>query len=107
MDQIEYKVATEVNFSSPVSMYKKLSEATTSGSQRTTDPKPPGRTPPVSLPTKQELTTLMKNIHGKSVILSVRSPYSDNFIPASSNVLLPKPLSELRNESAIRMNAKK
>ena len=106
LKNIEYMPANRVDFSPPAVM-RKLMEKSSMDEIDTQAREGTSRSKQISKPSNLEVNEFLKKVHEtgtKSVILSLVAPYSDNFVPASSNVSLPRPLTELCNKTAMEMD---
>lgn len=104
LKHINYTPANQVNFSHPNKLRKhfekKLPDDQTSRAKLDQQSKIPK-------PSSEEIDELMQKIKDsgtKSVILSLKPPFSDEFVPLSTNTSLPKPLLDLCNKNAMKMN---
>ena len=106
---VEYKPANEVNFMNPAAHRKVLEEMISMDESEfeSSQQQPRPKATQVPSPSESEISCFLKEIHNSqanSVILALNEPYSDAFIPKSSNVNLPKPLTELFSKEAMKMD---
>jgi len=109
LKKVNYSPLANIDFMSAKTKAKKVSQlaenSVDTSSVTCNKTKPQNLVPP----TQSETDDFFQNLHAtgtKSVILSLTSPYSDEFVPLSMQSVLPEPLTCLYDESCTNLEYK-
>ncbi|KAK6176048.1 hypothetical protein SNE40_014409 [Patella caerulea] len=104
---VTYKQCREIDFTSAKTMKKKMDTMLDRNCSSVLSTPSHNIKKIIPEPTEEELSTFFKSLHAsesKPAILSLISPYAEEFVPKPVTEEFPVVLTELRNESCVYMN---